>query len=656
MNTRALSAVGMVASLLLACGQGPQPATGTVIQADADAVADSSVADTAADAVPSPDAPDETGPLADVPGDVPGDVPADDLAAGEVQGADADADAGCQPANCTLDCAKGFKKDDQGCEICACATCQADVDCALLSCSNAICGAKGECVCGGCNDKAPKFYTCPGGLSVPWCACTKTGYACISQPELQCPTLCHAGQGVPYPCAMGDLSWCACKPSACVPYCAQIGTPEEGWADGCTGAVLKKQKCSDATVACTAIGSKSEGWSSSTTGLIGWTSCAPKWQCGGAPQQACADKECPAIPMSWPCPGGEKPPMCTCTPKGDGACPPSCENMGTAEEGWYDSCSKKLLKKEKCQGCTYDCGAIGSKSEGWYSSCSGLIGWANCASASWSCDPQPWLTCKQPLECTTEGKTWNKTGGTPGLCCPGLKAVKALIGDGKSCAAPKCDCWTCTACGDAQCGLGENPCNCPSDCTPAAGLKGQGQPCQAEAECAQPLTCLGAIGGSTGICTRLCKPGPLDDCGKGFICLSNPMSAAPGSCMKACATSAECAGPLTCAAFSFSATPPAAGGCFGWPACDPVGNTLCAPGQQCFLVEGKSACATPGKLGKGAACDPKAMQCGPSLVCGTLKQCAPACSQDDNCKALGYDFCLKKPTEATWGHCMHYVK
>ncbi len=59
---------------------------------------------------------------------------------------------------------------------------------------------------------------------------------------------------------------------ACQPYCAFIGTAEEGWYDGCDHQLLINPRgseplvgpCAGCDVTCKEIGSKSEGW---------WTSC-----------------------------------------------------------------------------------------------------------------------------------------------------------------------------------------------------------------------------------------------------------------------------------------------------------------------------------------------------------------------------------------------
>lgn len=92
------------------------------------------------------------------------------------------------------------------------------------------------------------------------------------------------------------------------------------------------------------------------------------------------------------CGDGSEVPFCACNVPA-AACPPECRAVGSADEGWYDSCSGALVKSEKCASCEVRCDAIGSRSEGWYSSCAALIAWAFCATGDWRCVPEPWAAC-----------------------------------------------------------------------------------------------------------------------------------------------------------------------------------------------------------------------------------------------------------------------
>jgi hypothetical protein len=50
-------------------------------------------------------------------------------------------------------------------------------------------------------------------------------------------------------------------------------------------------------------------------------------------------------------------------------CKPKCSAIGTRSEGWYDSCTNKLIKYANCKGCEAVCRGVGTRSEGWYDSC-----------------------------------------------------------------------------------------------------------------------------------------------------------------------------------------------------------------------------------------------------------------------------------------------
>ena len=66
----------------------------------------------------------------------------------------------------------------------------------------------------------------------------------------------------------------------------------------------------------------------------------------------------------------------------------------------------------------------------------------------------------------------------------GSKPIEGAITTGPGgCAYPDPSLWVCAACGDGQCGLGENPCNCPADCTNESCTPGATRDC----ECNNPL-------------------------------------------------------------------------------------------------------------------------------------------------------------------------
>lgn len=52
------------------------------------------------------------------------------------------------------------------------------------------------------------------------------------------------------------------------------------------------------------------------------------------------------------------------------------------------------------------------------------------------------------------------------ICCPGLIGIEDSVKQNGQCNRHAPDALICAACGDHVCGLGENECNCPSDCPP----------------------------------------------------------------------------------------------------------------------------------------------------------------------------------------------
>ena len=51
------------------------------------------------------------------------------------------------------------------------------------------------------------------------------------------------------------------------------------------------------------------------------------------------------------------------------SCQPVCDKIGTRSEGWYDSCTGKLIDWALCEKCQAECRNGGTESEGWYDSC-----------------------------------------------------------------------------------------------------------------------------------------------------------------------------------------------------------------------------------------------------------------------------------------------
>ncbi|PKN54003.1 MAG: hypothetical protein CVU56_28870 [Deltaproteobacteria bacterium HGW-Deltaproteobacteria-14] len=327
----------------------------------------------------------------------PNDAADSDAAASDAADTADDADGGaCPTLECALTCTHGFATDGAGCPVCACRACAAADDCAASGCPHPLCTAAGHCGCD-CVASAPSTYTCPGGATVPHCACASGHWLCAPHPERACPTLCRDGVDEPWPCPDGTTTpWCTCAlpDTTCAPRCAHVGEAEEGFYDGCSGEVVRKGACAGCTPVCDAIGSRSEGWYDCTGALLGWAFCSPARTCGGAPEAGCAELECTATQgATYACASDDtNVPFCACDVPA-AACPPRCDNVDTATEGWYDSCTGALLAKRPCATCAVSCDAVGSKSEGWYDSCAGLIGWALCGTGSWSCAVEPWQSC-----------------------------------------------------------------------------------------------------------------------------------------------------------------------------------------------------------------------------------------------------------------------
>lgn len=67
--------------------------------------------------------------------------------------------------------------------------------------------------------------------------------------------------------------------------------------------------------------------------------------------------------------------------------------------------------------------------------------------------------------CIAEGQKGSLILEIPDKCCEGLKQIGNSFGDGTQCATPTDGTFICSICGDGKCGLGENKCNCPNDCS-----------------------------------------------------------------------------------------------------------------------------------------------------------------------------------------------
>lgn len=407
--------------------------------------------------------------------------------------------------------------------------------------------------------------------------------------------------------------------------------------------------------------------------------CEPSgYACDPHPEAKCPTLCGDGDAVAWPCSDGTSLPWCTCKVP---SCAPVCNPAGKDGEGWYDACSKALVKLAKCAlACTAVCTAIGSESEGWSDACtSELISWASCAPTI-ECQADPGAKCPSPMCYVTTGAQLTCPDGTTAPFCTCMSAAADCkpkcdkVGtkdegwyggcDGKLLQATPCAGCTssCGAIGSKSEGwysscsglIGWTQCatgiwTCKDKPWEACGtLAVPGSPCQGDGDCGAGLLCAKG-GGTIGVCTRVCNPG-APDCGVGVVCVPLPGFEAPGFCLTPCAAKADCPVMLSCG--SDPTMPAAAPACFPWPPCDPVKGVGCGPAEQCRVVSGAATCGEPGTLAQGAACKPAADACGPGLVCGVLDQCWPVCTDDAQCKVPNLDFCLKKPADAMFGHCM----
>ena len=120
------------------------------------------------------------------------------------------------------------------------------------------------------------------------------------------------------------------------------------------------------------------------------------------------------------------------------------------------------------------------------------------------------------LPCKKEGERFNEFEEPHARCCPGLvKAFDCFPDDDTgNCICPLCPCYVCIKCGDGECGIEENICNCPEDCPPCVGEGGTIPVIPNPPECCEGLDLIPpkepGIVGIMGICTAKCGNGICD--------------------------------------------------------------------------------------------------------------------------------------------------
>lgn len=184
-----------------------------------------------------------------------------------------------------------------------------------------------EAACAGCRPlcqnigtRSEAWHDACSGARIAWAQCAAR-LDCGDAPIASCAVdRCVPGRAADAPCpGGGTVPLCACDgpAPACVPECrATAGDDPEGWYD-CKGTLIRAAACTGCAVDCDRIGSKSEGWYSSCDGLIAWDTCATgTWACATVPPLdlctapvACLgsgpDDAAPLAGGPWPecCPG-----------------------------------------------------------------------------------------------------------------------------------------------------------------------------------------------------------------------------------------------------------------------------------------------------------------------------------------------------------------
>ncbi|MBN2497264.1 MAG: hypothetical protein JXR96_21910, partial [Deltaproteobacteria bacterium] len=284
--------------------------------------------------------------------------------------------------------------------------CRAPIDCIdhewLI-----FCQGHWECMGGTCSPIC-EFDTCGDGV------CNPEG----GESEWSCGVDCSRQCEAPADCL--GLPWdvdCVghwdCVRGQCTEVC-DFETCGDGTCDRLGGE--SPQSCPDDCAVCVEEGMPTGIPPACCDGLDALSDCVPDEPCPGSllfcvdcGNRSCDPHENPynclddcmqGCPVGdrrlYSCPDGSTVPWCSCEGPD---CWPICLYPGTDSEGWYDSCSGRLIDYASCgegSGRVHEavCLYFGSESEGWYDSATEeIIMWDYCAPL-WNCLIDPKVNCR----------------------------------------------------------------------------------------------------------------------------------------------------------------------------------------------------------------------------------------------------------------------